>query len=82
MKKFDIHTKDEIKVSDESDVEELKQFKLGGHFPITEQKLLESLPKVIGHKEVQEHDLEGYRIWKSEFDEGRAGVFTLGLEEI
>ena len=30
---------------------------------------------LVGHAPVQESELEGYRIWKTAFDKGEAGVF-------
>ncbi|MCL2310606.1 MAG: hypothetical protein FWC42_10155 [Proteobacteria bacterium] len=82
LKKFDAYTDEEVLKEYIDDVEELKGLPLQGHFPICEKQVLECKPRIIGNMSVSEDDLEGYSIWKTAFDKGEAGVFTLPVEEI
>lgn len=82
LRKFDTHTRDEVRREDADDVAELKTVRLLGHFPIVGTRVAEAHPRVIGSMAVGEDDLQGYRIWREAFDQGEAGVFTLALEEI
>ena len=82
LRKFDVHTADQVRREHEADVAELKTLRLLGHFPIVGTRVAEAQPQVIGRMPVREEDLEGYRIWREAFDQGEAGVFTLPLEEI
>lgn len=82
LRKFGVDTASEVTKNDTDDIEELKTLPLLGHFPIAEDSLLACNPRVIGYMPVHDDALEGYTIWKEAFDQGRAGVFTLPVEEI
>lgn len=82
LRKFDTHTRDEVRLEDAADVAELRSVRLLGHFPIVGTRVAEAAPRVIGHMPVHDEDLEGYRIWREAFDRGEAGVFTLELQDI
>ena len=82
LRKFNVHTGDEVLAEHTDDVAELMGLPLLNHFPIVASRVLEASPRVIGSMPVAEADLEGYRIWREAYDKGEAGVFTLTLEEI
>jgi hypothetical protein len=52
------------------------------HFPVSTQTLEKSCIELIGHAEPDPEYLDGYAIWKKEFDQGRAGIFTVTVAEI
>lgn len=82
LRKFDVHSTDEVLRSDVGDVEALKGLSLLGHFPIVGERVAEADPRVIGGMPVNEAHLQGYRLWREAYDKGEGGVFTLALEEI
>ena len=49
------------------------------HFPVSEETLKKSLTKLLGKRSPTP---EGYKTWKSAFDAGDAGVFTVSVSEI
>lgn len=53
---------------------------VAGHLPVAESSVSQSAKEKIGEGETI--DLEGYAQWKSEWEKGRAGIFTLSLAEI
>lgn len=52
------------------------------HFPVSEETLKISLTKLIGKKAPNPDYLEGYNTWKSAFDAGGAGIFTISISDI
>lgn len=45
-----------------------------GHIPNRPSGAAEG-QELIGHEPVRDDELEGYRLWRTEFDAGRAGIF-------
>lgn len=52
------------------------------HFPVSKQTLEQSCIKLLGRSEPNPQYLDGYSAWKSAFDQGRAGIFTISVAEI
>lgn len=52
------------------------------HFPVSKQTLEKSCVKLVGKSPSSEDYLEGYAEWKSAFDQGNAGVFSISIAEI
>ncbi|MDR2874864.1 MAG: hypothetical protein LBV44_02905 [Methylobacillus sp.] len=52
------------------------------HFPVSLQTLQESCTALRGEEAPNPGFREGYAIWKAEFDEDRAGIFTISIAEI
>jgi len=52
------------------------------HFPVSEETLKKSVTKLIGKKDPNPSFVEGYKTWKTEFDAGKAGIFTISVAEI
>ena len=52
------------------------------HFPVSEETLKKSLLKKVGNRKSNSEYVEGYKIWKKEFDGGNAGIFTIPVSEI
>src|SRR5262245_7517591 len=52
------------------------------HMPFAEQAVADSVVELVASGEpVPASYEEGYRIWKKEFDQGKAGVFTITVAE-
>ena len=52
------------------------------HFPVSEETLKKSLTKLNGKRQSNPDYQEGYQTWKSAFDKGEAGIFTIDVAEI
>lgn len=52
------------------------------HFPVSEETLKKSLTKLNGKSQPDLDYYEGYKTWKSAFDKGNAGVFTIDVADI
>lgn len=52
------------------------------HFPVSEETLKKSLTKLLGKRNPNPDYIEGYKTWKSAFDAGDAGIFTISVSEI
>ena len=52
------------------------------HFPVSEETLRKSLTKLNGKSQPNPDYQEGYQTWKSAFDKGKAGVFTIDVADI
>jgi hypothetical protein len=52
------------------------------HFPVSEETLKKSLSKLLGKRKPNPNYIEGYNTWKSAFDAGEAGIFTISVSEI
>lgn len=52
------------------------------HFPVSEETMKKSLVKLIGKSAPNPDYLEGYNTWKTAFDAGEAGIFTISVSEI
>jgi len=52
------------------------------HFPVSEETLKKSLVKFVGKAAPNPDYIEGYNTWKSAFDAGEAGIFTISVAEI
>ncbi|WP_420590206.1 hypothetical protein [Bacterioplanoides sp.] len=52
------------------------------HFPVSEETLKKSLLKLVGNTTPNPDYIEGYHTWKSAFDAGEAGIFTISVAEI
>jgi hypothetical protein len=52
------------------------------HFPVSEETLKKSLTKFNGKSQPNPEYYEGYMTWKSAFDKGEAGVFTIDVADI
>ena len=52
------------------------------HFPVSKKTLDESVTKLVAKSKVNPDYLEGYGQWKSAFDNGDAGIFTISVQEI
>lgn len=52
------------------------------HFPVSEKTLKASLTQCLATKPINADYAEGYQVWKSAFDDGQAGVFTISVAEI
>jgi hypothetical protein len=52
------------------------------HFPVSLETLRASCTKVVGHSKPNPEYLEGYKMWKHAFDQGKAGVFKIPVSEI
>ncbi|MFZ6639601.1 hypothetical protein ACO0LL_07630 [Undibacterium sp. TC4M20W] len=52
------------------------------HFPVSEETLNKSLTKLLGKRKPNQNYIEGYNTWKSAFDAGKAGIFTISVSEI
>ena len=52
------------------------------HLPVSAQTLEKSCIELIGYAKPDPQYLDGYAIWKEEFDQGRAGIFTITVAEI
>lgn len=52
------------------------------HFPVSEETLKKSLTQLSGKSRPNPDYHEGYQTWKSAFDKGKAGVFTIDVADI
>jgi len=52
------------------------------HFPVSEETLKKSLTKLAGKSQPNPDYLDGYRTWKTAFNKGEAGVFTIDVADI
>ncbi len=52
------------------------------HSPVSEETLKKSLTKLIGTSPPNPDYQEGYQTWKSAFDKGEAGIFTIDVADI
>ena len=52
------------------------------HFPVSETTLNASLVKLLRKSSPNPEYVEGYQTWKTAFDQGDAGVFTISVAEI
>jgi hypothetical protein len=52
------------------------------HFPVSEETLKKSLTKLKAKSQPNPDYYEGYKTWKSAFDKGEAGVFTIDVADI
>lgn len=52
------------------------------HFPVSEETLKKSLTKLKGKNQPNPDYYEGYQTWKSAFDKGNAGIFTIDVADI
>lgn len=52
------------------------------HFPVSKETLDKSLLELVGKRSPHESFRAGYDIWRSAFDDGRAGIFTISIAEI
>lgn len=54
------------------------------HIPISEEALNKSVIKLQNetHKMPDSTEMDGYSYWKKEFDNGKAGIFTIPVSEI
>ena len=52
------------------------------HFPVSQETLQKSLTRLRGKSTPHPDYREGYQTWKSAFDQGEAGIFTIGVAEI
>ena len=51
------------------------------HLPLREDKVVESVVELLGSTAPYPGYVEGYDMWKGEFDKGRAGIFTITVAE-
>jgi hypothetical protein len=51
------------------------------HLPYAEDAVSKSVTELVGEVEELPDYAEGYNNWKAAFDDGKAGVWTLGLKE-
>lgn len=52
------------------------------HFPVSAETLKKSLTKLEGKRQPNPDYYEGYQTWKSAFDKGEAGIFTIDVADI
>lgn len=52
------------------------------HSPVSKKTLDESVVKLVSKSRPNLQYLEGYKEWKSAFDNGGAGIFTIPVQEI
>jgi len=52
------------------------------HIPISEKALDGSVTELKNEKTKVPKNIEGYSYWKKEFDQGKAGVFSISVSEI
>lgn len=52
------------------------------HFPVSEATLKKSLTKLNGKSQPNPDYREGYQTWRSAFDKGQAGIFTIDVADI
>ncbi len=52
------------------------------HSPVSKKTLDESVIKLVSKSKPNSQYLEGYKEWKSAFDNGGAGIFTIPVQEI
>ena len=52
------------------------------HFPVSLTTLEQSLTKLIRQRRSNPAYIDGYKEWKSAFDQGQAGIFTITIAEI
>lgn len=52
------------------------------HFPVSEETLKRSLIKLKGTKQINPDYRDGYQTWRSAFDKGEAGIFTIDVAKI
>ncbi len=80
LRVFNVHTEKLAKKYPSSEFEYMISTKpLIGHFPIQEYFFLKYKPIVKGNIKPSKKDLNGYEIWKKDFDIGKAGYFTIDL---
>ena len=51
------------------------------HLPFSEKAIIDSVVELQSSVEVSSEHTEGYEIWRSAFEQGKAGVFTTSLVE-
>lgn len=52
------------------------------HSPVSKKTLDDSVTKLVAKSKPNPQYLEGYKEWKSAFDNGDAGIFTIPVQEI
>lgn len=53
-----------------------------GHIPIAENALSKSTIKLLkSDAPIKDTDLEGYKIWRSAFDQGKAGAYSISVAD-
>ncbi len=52
------------------------------HLPVSKKSLDDSVSELIGSVAIRRDYLEGYMVWKAEFDKGEAGIFTIPINEV
>ena len=52
------------------------------HSPVSEETLKKSLTKLLGNSQPNPDYREGYQTWKTAFDKGEAGIFTIDVADI
>jgi hypothetical protein len=52
------------------------------HFPVSKQTLEQSCVKLIGKGPSNTEYREGYAEWRTAFDQGKAGIFSISISEI
>jgi hypothetical protein len=52
------------------------------HVPVSKQTLEQSCVKLVGKSPFNPDYLEGYTEWRSAFDQGNAGLFSVSIAEI
>jgi len=52
-----------------------------GHLPFAAEVIEQAEIRFLARRDVPEFE-DGYQTWRSAFDEGKAGVFTIGLNEV
>ena len=52
------------------------------HFPVSKETLNKSITKLAGKSKINPEYQQGYQEWKSAFDKGDAGIFTIPVAEI
>lgn len=52
------------------------------HSPVSKKTLDDSVTKLVAKSTPNPQYLEGYKEWKSAFDNGGAGIFTIPVQEI
>jgi hypothetical protein len=52
------------------------------HLPVSKETLDKSVVALVGHREVLSGYREGYDLWRTAFDAGHAGIYTLSVADI
>lgn len=64
------------------ELDHLRETERLGHFPIGVAQMQAANLQVVGHMLPSDEDMEGYWVWRAAFDQGKAGVFAVPLEDI